>query len=271
MTARQVRGRDAALTVLLVAGLGVLVLMGLGAPHRIWAVNQLGGVAGALLAFGLARVAEPALRRPGLILAVVSLALVATAMWGPDVEGVRRWAPIGPLSVHVGFVLLPAALAAMMVARGPVQAAAAGGIGAALVLQPDAGSAAAFALGIVGLAIWRRDAWSLLASALAVASAGAAWLRPDPLEPVMFVEGVTALAWAQGPLIGVGALLVLAAPALLLAARRAWPSALFWVGAAGVSLVAAFPAPILGGGVSPILGYAVTWGLLAGRSAEKRT
>jgi hypothetical protein len=260
-----------ALAVLATAGLGVVVLLDLGAPARVWELNLTAGVVGALVVIGLARVAGPWLRRPGLFLAVVSLALVAMAMWGPDVEGVRRWAPIGPLSVHVGFVLLPAALAAMSAASGPIQAAAAALIGAVLVLQPDAGSATAFTLSVIGLAAWRRARWIILAAGIASLSAVLAWLRPDPLEPVLFVEGVTTLALAQGPLIGIGALLALAAPSGLLAARGLWPVALYWAGAAGASLVAAFPSPILGGGVSPILGYAVTWGLLAGRSAEKRT
>jgi hypothetical protein len=130
---------------------------------------------------------------------------------------------------------------------------------------------------VTGLAFIRRSAPSWIAAAITLLAAGAALIRPDPLEPVRFVEGVAPLAMAQGPLMGAAAMLALAAPSGVLAltawrrpdvATFALPAALFWLGAATASLLAHHPAPILGAGVSPILGYALTWGRISARRLE---
>ncbi|MFN9926234.1 MAG: hypothetical protein ACK53I_04775 [Phenylobacterium sp.] len=263
-----------ALAIPATAALGVVVLVALGAPPRLWGLNVAAAVAGAGLVLGLSRWGGLLWRRPTAVLLTAAGALIATALWGADLDGVRRWGPIGPLRLHVGFLILPPALAALATAGPRPGVAGAALIGAALAWQPDAGMAAAFALGVTGIALVRRTASSWIGVAIAVMAAGVALMRPDPLEPVRFVEGVVLLAMTQGALVGAAAILALAAPSgvLALIARRrpdlaivALPAALFWLGAAVASLVAHVPAPILGAGVSPILGYALTWGCISAR------
>ncbi|WP_397419097.1 hypothetical protein [Phenylobacterium sp.] len=260
------------LAVLATAALGVVVLVALGAPPRLWSLNIAAAVAGAGLVHGLSQWGGLLWRRPMAVLIAAAGALIATALWGADLEGVRRWFPIGSLRLHVGFLFLPVALAAMTTVGPRLGVAGAALIGAALAWQPDAGMAVAFALGVIGLALSRRSAPSWIAAAITVLAAVAALFRPDPLEPVRFVEGVVSLAVAQGPVMGAAAIVALAAPSgvlALIAWRRpdlttvALPAALFWFGAAIASLLAHVPAPILGAGVSPILGYALTWGRIS--------
>lgn len=257
------------------ATMGVAVLAALGAGPRMWALNAVAAVVGAFLVVGISRVGPVLARYPHRVLAAAALLLLATALWGIEMEGVRRW---GPLGLHVGFLVLPLALAGLSRAGGLAAVAGVLALGVALALQPDAGSATAFALGMMGLAAWTRRPGHILAAVLAVAEAGLVWTRPDPLDPVAFVEGVVTLAAGQGPLLGAAACLALIAPGVVVGltawrrpalARVAGPAALFWLGAAGVSLVAPFPTPILGGGAGPILGYALTWGLLAGFYMER--
>ncbi len=101
-----------------------------------------------------------------------------------------------------------------------------------------------------------------------------AWLRPDPLQPVAEVEQIIKLAFALSPLAaGVAVLLLLAvaaapavstrssAPDLRLAGSSLGLCFLVW---AGAPFLGAFPVPLVGVGVSPIIGSWLGIGLLAG-------
>jgi asparagine N-glycosylation enzyme membrane subunit Stt3 len=104
--------------------------------------------------------------------------------------------------------------------------------------------------------------------ALAVA---AAFARPDPLAPVPEVEGVLGLAWAWSPIAAAVAVALLAATALypLRLARRRHPftpalalAAIYAVQALAPAF-GAFPVPLVGIGMSPILGFWLGAGALA--------
>jgi hypothetical protein len=271
----------AAAAVLLTTTFGAALLSGLGPPLRLLAMNLGAAVVAAGLLPLLVMAGRRLLRHPAVALLAAAGALLATALWGPELEGVRRWAEAGPLLFHVGFLVLPVALAVLPRAPWPAAVLGLGMIAAGLVMQPDGGVAMAFAAGAAVHAALRRSPQSLAWLAVAGVAAVAAWLQPDPLPAVAFVEQVAVLAFDRSPDLGFTVILVLALPSTLLAivawrdralAPVAGPAAGFWFGAAAASLLGNFPTPIVGGGVTPILAYALTWALIvASPDAAART
>jgi hypothetical protein len=145
---------------------------------------------------------------------------------------------------------------------------------ALLVLQPDASQATAFgaALALIALFSGAPWPWRLASAALVLLVAAASWLRPDPLAPAPEVEGVMNLArnLSQGLALGACAALVGAVLAPLAAARAAGETRSAAVALAGYGLLSAltplagaFPVPLVGMAMSPILGLWLGVGLLA--------
>jgi len=258
-----------ALLSLATVAAGCAVAAAHGVPAGSWARN--------LAAWGVGGVAAwvAAARTPRLtgILWIAPAALAATFLY-PGQEGVHRWIDVGPLHVNAAAALLPAAVVALatLADRRWSWVAAAGMLGL-LVLQPDASQAAALGAGmIVVLASLRAPtlvrAGGAAATVLAVV---AACLRPDPLVPVPEVEGIVALAWRWSPVAAAVAVALLAATVLYplrLAGRgRPFTPALALAACCAVQAVApafgAFPVPLVGIGMSPVLGFWLGAGALA--------
>lgn len=254
-----------------------MILVLLGASPRMLAVNVAALVCAAI-AYPLFKFVAQKTPPPILVGGVV-IALLATATWGVSVDGVHRWVRIGPIAIHVGFILLPLLLAAaLQLGRlAPLAIFAAGG---ALWLQPDAAAAISLAAACLAAAAASRSQVSFLSAIIASAWAVVIWFKGDALAPVEFVERVAEFAFAQNPILGVAALLLLAAlplPFLLLArvARehrvQLLTQAGFWVGAVFASFIGNFPTPILGVGVASTAGYAASWAAASSFIARSQT
>jgi len=148
--------------------------------------------------------------------------------------------------------------------------------GIALLLQPDACQLTAFTLAaipVVGASAFARPLkYAVIASLLFLALIS--WQIPDPLQPVLHVEGVFVLARQVSMLALLAAIAAAALPVLVLA----WLS--FTQRSAGLLAVAVYyatlfvlaplqltPVPLLGFGAGPVLGYFLAARLAsAGRS-----
>lgn len=190
-------------------------------------------------------------------------------------RGVHRWVDIGPAHMNVAEVLIPPMVVAVSARASPWSWLCALAVAVALVAQPDASQTTAFAFAaaaMVGLTPGRVAfrAASLALIALAVATA---WWRPDPLAPVPEVEGVMVMAAGLSPLAALGAwgALLGAAVAPALANRSAHREVriasislvAYAIASATAPLLGAFPVPLVGMGMSPILGSWLAIGLLA--------
>ncbi|HSW28203.1 MAG TPA: hypothetical protein VLH75_01805 [Longimicrobiales bacterium] len=236
-------------------------MSGSGVPAGIWPANlaaMLLGVLMAAAALTRRRVASVGRGSPGWVVPV-GLALLATTLLAPGAEGVHRWLPLGPLRLHAGALVLPPLLVVLAEAPWTVSVATASTALLVLLLQPDAAQAASFCAGWIVLAAARRERGSpgvILASA---AVAAASLFRPDPLGSVPHVEGILGLAAAQGQLMAGAGLISLAALPLgfMLFVERPLGLALaaYTAGALGAAWLGNYPVPMLGYGVSPILGY----------------
>jgi hypothetical protein len=240
---------------------GLAYLYTFEAPARLIAVNA-GALAAAVLWVRFGR--APSDTNPRLALAgLAALALLLPNMIGPVVGGVTRWFPAGPVALQSGPLLLP--FIVVLVARAP-RAAGAGVLALAalgLVGQPDAAGLAALGCASGVLAAERRGkAYAAVALGALVLAIGT--IGRGTLEPQVFTEGVLAQVWPSVPLtaLALGALLFLAAPALLLrgphiprAEALALAALLVTLGA--IACLAPFPFPLIGYGASPILGFAL--------------
>ncbi|NBB62060.1 hypothetical protein GVN18_22580 [Pseudomonas sp. ODNR1LW] len=255
-------------------GAVVCALSGVSAASwgRNLAVWLAGGLAAAALAAAGRRVVSPG---AGLTVAGLALAGLAASFFNPAQEGVHRWIDAGPLHVNVAMVVLPS-LCVVLAATERRRAVWAAALLALLLLiaQPDASQAAALAAVTALVAVFRapgRTARAVIVLGATVAAI-AAWLRPDPLQPVAEVEEILGLAFQLSPVVGCLALAGLAAfvaaPALVTVSagrlRLAGAALSLCLAVWAITpFFGAFPVPLVGVGMSPILGAWLGVGLLA--------
>lgn len=251
---------------------GLYYLFAFGAPARLLAINA-GALVVALAWIMLGRLPTDRKVRLG-IAAAAALALFLPLLLGPDVAGVRRWLPAGPVSLHSGALLLPliTVLAAREEKLGPAIMALAG---AALALQPDAAALAALATASAALA-WLHRSIAFAAVAAMGAALAAITFNAGMLEPQLFTENVL-------PHVAERSLFKAACLAILLFIVPLWhlvidpqtqgsegyALAALLVAFGAMAVIAPFPYPLIGYGASPILGFGLALGAAARREQLK--
>lgn len=267
------------------AVVGSLLLMGFAGVGTASMLLQAAafGVGSAVFALGSRFWRLPSSEAFGSGIAVALVASLLIPLVVADGASPHRWVPLGGMRLYVAPLVIPPAL--LLLGRsvhrsdsGAKWAAIASVIGSlALLLQPDAAQLDAVACAALPI-LWRarlsRVARALVFVAIA-ASAVAAWQRPDPLEPVLHVEGVFALAARAGPLAFAASVCAAIGPsgALLWHATRDRDAGLLAVAVYyAVILVHAplvvTPVPLLGFGAGPVLGYALMALTATGRPAH---
>ena len=257
-------------------GLGALICAGSGVTAATWGRNLAAWAVGGALATALAMLAPP---RAAVIALPVALLGVGATLFAPGQDGVHRWVALGPVYVNVAMLLLPAAaigFASETRGRGWPWAVAFALL-ALLVWQPDASQATAWALVMILVAAREdggRTVKALLMAGAAVMAA-MAWARPDPLAPVAEVEEVFRLGWEVSPALAITAAVLLAACALTPLTFSRWSAGAARIAGAALSLMLVtwavmpalgdFPAPLVGVGMSPVVGAWLGVGLLAAR------
>lgn len=250
---------------------GCVVAAASGVPPGAWSRNPASWLFGALAAVGLALFAA---RGASLVFLGFAPLGLAASFWAADLQGVHRWVDLGPLHINVAQVLLPPAIVALAdQTLGRVRPWLAAAVLLLLVVQPDASQATAFGAALAALIVASRQPRGIRLAGLAIVGLAvlASWLQPDPLAPVPEVEQIMDLAWAVSPLAGVaawtallaacGALAAVRTPGLRTAGRAL---GLYAVLSAVLPIVGAFPVPIVGMAMSPILGLWLGAGMLAG-------
>lgn len=213
-------------------------------------------------------------------LATAILALVLVA--GIEMDGVKRWLPLGPLNVQPALILAPLVLALAASRDGRHWRAAVLVPVALVALQPDAATMLAMATGVAAMMAdassharrgWspRRTAIAGGAAALAIAGLLAAGIQTPP--PVAFVEGTVGIAALSGPwAMGLHVTAIGLAVAAMLAARNGEGRALaaYFAIAAGAAIFWAFPMPVAGASPSHLVGFGLSVGWLVKASPEVR-
>ena len=255
---------------------GAAFLWDVGALPGMVSRNVASFLLGMLLGWGLHHAAH---RRRGaeILFGLASAMLLAVLVVGIEIEGVKRWLPLGPVHVQPALILAPflLALAASRESRHwravvliPVGLIAA---------QPDGATSIALAAGVATLmaaASWhsrrgwseRRIATAAGAFLLAILSLIVAGMPTPP--PVAFVEGTVEIALLSGaPAMALHIVTIALMLAALLSRRE--PAGLSLAAYFGVSALAAvftaFPMPVAGAGPSHLIGFGIAIGWLAVR------
>ena len=260
--------------LLAVAATGIAVLIGClaaaqsGVPAAVWARNPAAWVVGMLIALLIAR----GRTLPPRAVAAIGIALLGATLLGAGMLGVTRWIMLGSIVVNVAMLVLPPTLVALAKSTwAPVALAA---IAAMLAAQPDASQAVALAVAALPILIAGRAGAAVRGASgiVILGCAGLALARPDPLPSLPEVEGIMVLAWAVSPAMAITAALALGvamlAPLALVRQAPVAAIALALLGAmtALAPIAGAFPVPLIGIGMSPIIGYWLGIGALAAAS-----
>jgi cell division protein FtsW (lipid II flippase) len=258
-------------------GLGSYGLSLSGAEFGTWSRNPFAWLTGMVLSVPLILVG----RRRGFSPAIVVIAIVALAasLMAPGQSGVHRWLDLGPVNINVAALLLPVAIIALSgLALSPATLLAAiVVIGAILVAQPDASQATAFLLAASLILLGRTMSKALLMLGLLMTCglAVAAWLRPDPLQPVPEAEGIFGLIADISMPLAIAAGLALALTCLaplrrLRSGSESGPRAataltIYFCVTAIMPFLGPYPVPLVGVGMSFPVGFWLGMALLCAR------
>ena len=214
------------------------------------------------------------------VVATAILALVLIA--GIEVDGVRRWMAIGPVTFQPALILAPLLLSMVGSHEGrhwrfaiilPILL---------IAIQPDAATMLALAAGTIVLMAcasglsrhgWTGRRTAVAATAIAVAVIGLLGAGVQTPAPVAFVEGTAQLAMMSGPM---ASMLHFLAIALMIATflSRTEPGGLalaaYFATAALAAVFWAFPMPIAGAGPSHLLGFGIAVGWLVAHRKRHR-
>lgn len=206
---------------------------------------------------------------------ILTLSGLAVSLFGDSSEP-ERWISVGPLRIYAAPLLLPSFIAACSVfaAHGGKQQmfSLTAVLGAALLLafQPDASQV----LGLMVAAAVVVVQYQLGAARLGVVVFPLAFVTlwafslPDPLEPVPHVEEVFALALSHSLFAGIT--IIASAIALIVGLWMMSVKGAFWLSAIAAyysvlflcSITGITPAPLVGYGAGPVLGFGLMAGLL---------
>ncbi|WP_029086077.1 hypothetical protein [Brevundimonas aveniformis] len=251
---------------------GLVAMSVTGAPTALVVLQGVAGLVGLGLG-GVIAAQSPDPRGRGAMAAVgLALAALAATLFFAGTDGVHRWIALGPVQFLPSAVALPI-LVWFAVARptgwaGPAVVILAAAFCAA---QPDTqavGALFAAVATLVLLGMWRPP-WLLALAACLIAGIVAAFA--PPLEPVAYVEQVVPLALEAGPVFGLVAVAgLIGVPATILLASwgRFGPTTAamvaLWLIFCAASLSGTLPTPVIGFGLSWVLGFGLSLGLVAG-------
>lgn len=237
-----------------------------GAPSAYAKVNA----GAAVLAIAIAAIMQRLPVSPASLIALCACPLIAAAtlVISPDIDGVQRWLPLGPIRLHAAALLGPAFAIALQARDDRVGIAACVVMAAVLFMQPDLGTSIAL-VGAAALSlVASRSPGRITTLAIALAGCALTATRPDSLQPVRFVEGVLQdLAqggWALTIIAASALLAAILAPSLRAHDRNTGGLAVsgWYLGFLVASLAGNYPTPLIGYGAGPIIGYGIAIGLL---------
>ncbi len=249
----------------------------------LWLVGSLPGMVsrnvaayavGLLLGWAAHKAAH---RRHGaeVLFALGCLVLLLVLFQSVELDGVRRWLPLGPFHVQPALILCPLLLAIVGSKEGRHWRIAILLPIILVALQPDAATLLAMTAGVTAMMAsasdqsrrgWSKRRMAIAGGAVALAVIGLLVAGIQTPPPVAFVEGTVRIALISGP---TAILLHLAAVGVAVAAlaSRGGPVdlalAAYFTVAAVAAVFWAFPMPIAGAGASHMIGFGLAIGWLA--------
>jgi cell division protein FtsW (lipid II flippase) len=215
------------------------------------------------------------------IVILISLLLLLSTFSEAGMDSVHRWIGFGPVRLCVSSVMLPSFILAiyhLLKDKEDIKWVVLPSFMMICILcaQPDAAQATAFAIAmsIIWLTAQHSQKILKLGAILLSGIALFSWTRFDPLLPVPHVEQIYQLAFKAGLLYAIPsyiACLLLLVP-FISRSKPIIAMGLYFLTCMIAPLIGAFPVPVFGFGLSPILGYMSALVYLIGLEfiAEKR-
>lgn len=257
------RARAIALLALAIPVLaGLLYLWRFSAPTPYLVTNAGAWAIGCLLILWSP---APSLRLRRAMTSAFLAALFVPLATGPEILGIARWLPLGPVQLHVGMLLVPSL--AVLAARDEVYAPSILAVALlAASLQPDMATGLALMLAGVGFYQAERD-WKYGVFIIVAFFASMVMAIHGELAAQPFVERVIHSLLFEAPFAALGLLASLLAGFFLilhaLPTAPAIPRALAgtFFGFSLAAILSNYPSALIGYGAAPIIGFGLALGL----------
>lgn len=205
---------------------------------------------------------------------LISLLFIVLTFISSGMEGVYRWVSIGVIKFNVSMIVLPIIIISswklLQVKSSWVTIITTIAVSVLLAIQPDASQLTGFSISMIVMLVSKTDkkslrlfiVWILLT--LIIYS----WVYLDSLSAVVYVEGILGLLKNVGLtwlILGCISLIILPVPFILFPPKNfKLPSiclGLYFIIILISTLFGNFPIPLMGYGVSPIIGYfiSISW------------
>lgn len=210
----------------------------------------------------------------GVIIIILTLVLYALTFIDLGMDDVHRWLSLGPISVYISSMLAPILIIelwtllennnGLLVGVFTVIAAI------LLVLQPDASQLTAFAIPMMIILFSKINnrILSCFIIGILIFLVCTSWIYLDSLSAVIYVEEIVGLVMDMGliwSILGILSLILLPMPFLVLPRANekilSRCLGLYFAIFITTTFLGDFPVPLMGYGISPIIGYlmATTW------------
>lgn len=251
--------------------IGTMAMVKNNLPIGIWIQAILIWLLGCFLGIlflGLSKKRKPSKRRSDFIPIIMIILLLIFPFFSRHSSDIHRWLSIGPVLIYTASILLPLAL--IYFDRTIKHYPKGYTLGLVLIIliillfQPDAGQLTAFSCAIALIIFRNSDKPVLTYSSLLVLSLfiTLTWVFIDHLAPVSYVENILFLVKDMGILwfiLGIISLILLVMPFFTLGACN-WmyfSLGIYFLTEILVTFFGNFPVPVMGYGLSPIIGYMI--------------
>ena len=253
--------------------LGTLAMISYGVTSSIWIQNIIIWIVGTVLgSVIIIRNNNKNISIGNVSYPIILVALLVLPFWFNGLDGVHRWLSLGPINLYIASIILPLLIIHLWkLALNNREHYVIGLTFITLVIllfHPDAGQLTAFACA-TAIIIWKKISnkmIKLLSIALTVVFGIVSWVFLDDLAPVPYVEHIIFLVADLGNIwliLGILSLLLLVFPFFFYGKKSITSLSLgvYFLMTMIVTLVGNFPMPVMGYGISPVIGYliAITW------------
>lgn len=251
--------------------IGIIAMIRYGVPSSIWSQNIIVWILGTTFGCVFLTVSQKKYlnnNRGNFILIIMVIALLILSLWSSDLEGVHRWLSFGPINIYTASIFLPLLIVCLWgIVENHHELY---GLGLTIIVlvillsHPDAGQVTALACA-TSIIIWKKIDNRMLkypSLMVLIAFVVTSWVFLDELAAVPYVEDIIFLVGDMGGgwfILGTLSLLLLLVPFFFLGSVTLVSLSLgvYFLVTMIVTFFGNFPMPIMGYGISPIIGYII--------------
>ncbi|WP_262176459.1 hypothetical protein [Saccharococcus sp. Marseille-Q5394] len=250
--------------------IGTLAMVSYGVTMNLWIQNIIIWIIGTVLGFVF--IIKNKNRKfviGNFSYTIIIVALLFFPFFFNGLDGVHRWLSIGPINLYIASIILPLLIIHIWKLALNNRERYVLGLtiitSVILLFQPDAGQLTAFASAIAFI-VWKiisNRMIKILSITFTAALCIASWVFLDDLAPVPYVEHIIYLVADLGSfwfILGILSLILLLIPFFFYGRKSIISLSLgvYFLMTMIVTLIGHFPMPIMGYGISPIIGYLIS-------------